>query len=79
MLFCKHIKRRATAKEIFKPVDDFMKEKSIKLSDCAGVCMDAARVMGGNKEGMQALIKQSAIVSMLTHCMIHCESLVMKI
>jgi hypothetical protein len=28
-LFCRPIKRRATAKELFKIVDDFMKEKSI--------------------------------------------------
>jgi hypothetical protein len=29
MLFCKPIKRRATAKEFFKIVDDFMKEKCV--------------------------------------------------
>jgi hypothetical protein len=53
MLFCKSIKRRATAKELFKIVDDFMKEKTIKWSDCVGVCTDAACVMAGNKEGLQ--------------------------
>jgi hypothetical protein len=30
MLFCKLIKSRETALEIFKIVDDFIKEKSIK-------------------------------------------------
>jgi hypothetical protein len=30
MLLCKPVKRRETAKEIFKIVDDFMKEKGIK-------------------------------------------------
>jgi formate hydrogenlyase subunit 6/NADH:ubiquinone oxidoreductase subunit I len=49
MLFCKPIKRRATAKELFKIVDDFMKEKCIKWSDCVRVCTDAACVMAGNK------------------------------
>jgi hypothetical protein len=34
MLFCKPIKRRATAKE-----------KCVKWSDCVGVCTDAACVM----------------------------------
>jgi hypothetical protein len=34
-----------------------MKEKSIKWSDCVGVCIDEAHVMVGNKEGLQALIK----------------------
>jgi hypothetical protein len=30
VLFCKHIKRRAAAKELFKIVDDFLKEENIK-------------------------------------------------
>jgi hypothetical protein len=50
MLFCKPIKRRATAKELFKIVDDFMKEKCVKWSDYVGVCMDAAHVMAGNRD-----------------------------
>jgi hypothetical protein len=31
--------------------------------------------MGGNKEGLQALIKLSALEAMWTHCMIHSESM----
>jgi hypothetical protein len=54
MLFCKPIKR-ATAKELFKIVVDFMKEKCVKWSDCFGVCMDVAHVMAGNR--LRALIK----------------------
>jgi hypothetical protein len=49
MLFCKPIKRRATAKECFKIVDDFMKEKHVKWSDCVRVFKDAACVMAGNR------------------------------
>jgi hypothetical protein len=45
----KKINRRATAKELFKVFNDFMKEKSIRWLDCVGVCMDAAHVMTGNK------------------------------
>jgi hypothetical protein len=37
MLFCKPVRRRATAKALFKIVDDFMKEKVINWSDCIGV------------------------------------------
>jgi hypothetical protein len=33
MLFCKSVKRRATAKEFFGIFDDFVKEKSIKWLD----------------------------------------------
>jgi hypothetical protein len=49
-LFCKPIKRRATAKKLFKIVDALMKEKCLKWSDCFGVCTDAARVMAGNRD-----------------------------
>jgi hypothetical protein len=57
MLFCKPIKRRAMAQELFKTAKDFMTDKCIKWSDYVGVCMDAAHVMAGNKEGPQDLIK----------------------
>lgn len=77
MFFYKYIKRRETAEEIFKIVDNFKKEKSVKLSDCVGVCIDTAWVMAGNK-GLQALIKQKERETVWTHCMIHHESLVMK-
>jgi hypothetical protein len=50
MLFCRPVKRRPTAKELFEIVDDFVKEKSIKWPDGVGVCMDAARAVAGNKE-----------------------------
>jgi MinD superfamily P-loop ATPase len=49
MLFCKPIKRKATAKELFK-IDDFMKEKCVKWSDCVRVCMDSAHVMAGYRK-----------------------------
>jgi hypothetical protein len=50
-LFCTLIKRRATAKKKnFKIAGDFLKEESVKWSDCVGVCTDAAHVMAGNKE-----------------------------
>jgi hypothetical protein len=71
MLFCKPRKSRETALEIFKIVDDFIKEKNIKWSDCVGVCTDGAQVMAGNTKGLCALIKQSAPEAVWTHCMIH--------
>jgi hypothetical protein len=65
-LFCKPVKRRVTVEELFKIVDDFVKEKSIKCPDCVGVCTDEARVMAGNK-GLQASIKRSAPETVRTH------------
>jgi hypothetical protein len=67
MLFCKPIKSRETASEIFKIVDDFIKEKNMKWSDCAGVCTDGGRVMADNAQGLRALIKQSAPEAVWTH------------
>jgi hypothetical protein len=56
MLFYRHKTRRATAKELFKIVDDFMEAKSMRWLHCVGVCTATARVMAGNK-GLRALIK----------------------
>jgi hypothetical protein len=78
MLFCKPIKRRATAKELFKIVGDFVKKKSIKLSDCVGEYANAGCIMVGNRGGLQALNKQLVTEAMWTHCMIHHESLATK-
>jgi hypothetical protein len=78
MLFCKPIERRATTKELFKIVVDFMKEKFVKWSDYVGVCMDAVCIMAGNERGLRALIKQLAPEAMWTHCMIHSKSPAMK-
>jgi hypothetical protein len=55
MLFCKPVKSKETALEIFKIVDDFITEKNIKWPDCVGVCTDEARVMAGNTQGLRAL------------------------
>jgi hypothetical protein len=77
-LFCEPIKRRVTAKELFKIVVDFTKEESIKWSNCVGLCKDAARLMAGNKEGLQALSKLSAPEAIWTHSMIRRESLATK-
>jgi hypothetical protein len=73
MFFCKLTKRRTSAKELVKIVDDFAEGKSIKWSDCVTICTDASRVMEGNK-GLQTLFKQSTPEAMWTHCVIYCES-----
>jgi Fe-S-cluster-containing hydrogenase component 2 len=62
----------------YKIVNDFMKEKCVKWSDCVRVCMDAACVMAGYKGELQALIKRSTPEAMWTHCMIYREAPAMK-
>jgi hypothetical protein len=78
ILFCKPIKSREAALEIFKIVDDFIKEKNIKWSDFVGVYTDRPRVLAGNTQGLRALIKQSAPEAVWTNCMIHRETLATK-
>jgi hypothetical protein len=77
MLFCKPTKRKAAVKELLKIVG-FMKEKSIKGSDCIEVFTDAASVMAGNK-GLQAFIERPAPEAMWAHCKIHRGSLATKV
>jgi hypothetical protein len=48
-LFCKTIKRRATVKELFKIVDDFVTKKKDKIV-CVGVWANAACLMAGNNK-----------------------------
>jgi hypothetical protein len=52
--------KRATAKELFKIVDDFTKEICVKWPDCVGVCTDATCVTAGNKGGLQVLINHES-------------------
>jgi hypothetical protein len=67
MLFCKPHKEEQH-KQLFKIVDDLVREKSIKWSHCVGIWTHAACVMAGY-EGLQALIKGPAPEAMWTHCM----------
>ncbi len=57
LLFCKYIKNRATADELFKIMDSYLKEHGLKWENCVGFCSDGAkkRAAGTNKEGLRQM------------------------
>ncbi|XP_072229039.1 zinc finger BED domain-containing protein 5-like [Leuresthes tenuis] len=75
LLFCKYIKNRATADELFKIMDSYLKEHHLKWENCVGFCSDGAQTMAGSRKGLQALIKRVAPDAHWTHCVIHREAL----
>ena len=75
LLFCKYIRSRATADELFKLLDSYLTEHGLKWDNCIGVCTDGAQNMAGKKQGLQALIKRVSPIAQWTHCVIHREAL----
>ncbi|XP_063766181.1 zinc finger BED domain-containing protein 5-like [Eleginops maclovinus] len=78
LLFCKKLKTRATADELFKVIDTYLQEANLKWEGCVGVCTDGAQAMAGKHNGLQALIKRVSPNVHWTHCMIHREALASK-
>lgn len=75
LLFCKQVTTRATADELFKIIDIYLREADLKWEDCVGICTDGAQAMAGKRAGLQALIKRVSPDVQWTHCMIHREAL----
>ncbi|TKS65238.1 Zinc finger BED domain-containing protein 5 [Collichthys lucidus] len=78
LLFCKQVTSRATADELFKIIDTYLREADLKWEDCVGICTDGAQAMAGRRGGLQALIKRVSPNVQWTHCMIHREALASK-
>ncbi|KAE8298778.1 Zinc finger BED domain-containing protein 5 Transposon-derived Buster1 transposase-like protein [Larimichthys crocea] len=74
LLFCKQVTSRATADELFKIIDTYLREADLKWEDCVGICTDGAQAMAGRRGGLQALIKRVSPNVQWTHCMIHREA-----
>lgn len=75
LLFCKYVRDRATAEELFKMLDCFLTENGLKWENCIGVCSDGAQTMAGMRKGLRALIKKASPNAKWTHCVIHREAL----
>lgn len=78
LLFCNYVPKRATADELFKIIDNYLREADLKWEDCVGICTDGAHAMAGTRCGLQSLIKRVAPRAVWTHCMIHREALASK-
>ncbi|XP_030580905.1 zinc finger BED domain-containing protein 5-like [Archocentrus centrarchus] len=75
LLFCKYVRDRATAEELFKILDSFLTENGLKWENCIGVCSDGAQTMAGKRKGLRALIETASPHAEWTHCIIHREAL----
>ncbi|XP_069498778.1 zinc finger BED domain-containing protein 5-like [Ambystoma mexicanum] len=74
-LFCKAIKTRATASELFDILNDFMSSHCLRWEACVGICTDGAPSMCGDRSGLKAKVLAVAPHVVWTHCIIHREAL----
>ena len=74
-LFCKSLPERTTGEEVFKLIDSFKQEHSLKRSQCLAVCTDGAASRIGIQSGLIARIRAMNPDIIFNHCMIHCKAL----
>lgn len=66
IFFCKYVRDKSTAEELFKILDCFLTENGLKWEKCIGVCSDDTQTMA---------IKKASPNAEWTHCVIHREAL----
>ena len=69
---------RITGEDVFKIVDNFMKENNLLWSNCAEICADGAPSMIGSIKGFTALVKKENEKIIFTLCFLHRENLIAK-
>ena len=77
-IFCREIKERTGAKDVFDLVNAFLLENSIAWNKVRSVCTDSAPAMIGHRSGFVALMKQVAPHIVSNHCAIHKYALACK-
>ncbi|XP_032376013.1 zinc finger BED domain-containing protein 5-like [Etheostoma spectabile] len=77
-LFCHPLPSRTTADEIFKVLNDFMRENNVDWGRCCGICTDGARAMTGRHSGLVKKVQEVAPAAIWTHCIIHRQALATK-
>ena len=77
-LCCQEMLMRTTGEDIFKIVDEFMKENNLLWTSFVGICTDGAPSMVGSKKGFTALAKKENEKTIFTHCFLHHKNLVAK-
>ena len=58
-LFCKRLETTTTGEDLFKLVDNFIKEEGLKWDQCYSVCSDGAPAMLGALSGFHCQSKTS--------------------
>lgn len=78
LLFCKSLPSTTTGEDIFKCLDNFIKDNAIDWSKCVGLTTDGAGAMSGKFRGLIAKIRVVAPLVKWTHCSLHREALAVK-
>ena len=78
-LCCSEIPARTTSSEIFRLLDEYLKNHSLDWKSCIGLCTDGAANMTGRLSGVKTRIQAVAGDGFIfTHCVIHREHLAAK-
>ncbi|GBM69334.1 Zinc finger BED domain-containing protein 5 [Araneus ventricosus] len=78
MLFCQLFPANTTAEEIFKCIDNCIKENEVDWSKCVGLTTDCARATSGIHTGLVPKVKTVAPMVQWTHRSIYREALAVK-
>ena len=70
-LFCQEMKERTRAKDVFDPINGFLRENSIAWNKVGSVCIDGALTIIQHRSSFLALMKQVAPHIISNHCAIH--------
>ncbi|GBN18171.1 Zinc finger BED domain-containing protein 5 [Araneus ventricosus] len=78
MLFCQVFPANTTGEEIFKCIDNCIKENEVDWSKYVGLTTDGAGAMSGIHTGLVTKVKTVAPLVQWSHCSIHIEALAVQ-
>ena len=76
--FCKALPKKATGQEIFWVTSDYLEQGGFKWENCTNVCTDGAAAMVKYSKDFVSRVKERNPDVIVTHCLIHHETLVAK-
>jgi len=77
-LCCPAVEVCATAQAIFAQLNQFTEEHGFDWTKCKSVASNEEGAMQGSTNGVVRKTKKVSLDFVSTHCMVHCEKLVVK-